>query len=299
MRVLRNIGDFIIGCFAYIIDCIKYGIGYVLSWFSEKVFLYAFPQTIDGNYILCIPRGPIRIIREFYKRKEFSWSLYFKTKRSHDKLPKAPAVLSSLYPSLFESKFPDPPERLHMTNYVLSFYPQLVEELFYQENIMVDVMRDFSMRNQLRMYADAGHATANKRSFFVNESNGLFVPSDKRILLREDITPVVNFLGEIYWQNIEDVLGHEIGHFIDWYYGWISTYDREFIEIYKRERGLVDAYSASTPSEYFATTAWLYARFPELSYQYIPDTINWFDKLYKKLSVENILFTSPRKIVNI
>lgn len=73
---------------------------------------------------------------------------------------------------------------------------------------------------------------------------------------------------------------HEIGHYIDWECGWVSS-TKEFLSIYKSE---VDVFKSvvttndnntSSATEYFAEAYQVYLEYPELLSKYCPNTYSY------------------------
>lgn len=241
---------------------------------------YPRPKTIDGRHIPALPRSPFKCIGDTRKRQEFAYAMYLATDRTHQLLPTAPALRANhAYPST-ESIFPDPPAPYAMLEHVLSYLPPIVTSDFVSEQMTLDIFRSASMNISIRHGEYYSDMNAKKCERAIRDTNGMFIPDERRIILREGTYPMILPDREVWWEHVEDILGHELGHFIDWFSGWTSAVDDSFNRVYVRERYMLDTYTASSSSEYFATACWITSRFPVLAERYIPRTCEWFGNFF-------------------
>ena len=118
-------------------------------------------------------------------------------------------------------------------------------------------------------------------------TNGLYCPRDGGIFIREGTFATQYWFGDHQWQNIEDVCGHEFGHYVDAIFDNLSEWDELFHEAYRIERAKLDSYSAADPREYFATTCWICSRYPRIAEKYIPQTAVYFRDLFAEGELGN------------
>lgn len=124
----------------------------------------------------------------------------------------------------------------------------------------------------------------------IGEVRGLFTTYFWGITVRDDIVAHRDKKGYADWENIEDVFGHEFGHFIDWLCGSPSQ-TQEFYDCWKREAHVLDSGASETPVEYFASSIWICHRFPIVAYKFMPQTKLFFDALNQDIPfiVKNVI----------
>ena len=170
---------------------------------------------------------------------------------------------------------------------------EIAEALF---SIVPDsIAEDFNMDDaEIRVCTADEFVEAFKKSFAANYvkkpsgfkakldaagTAGLYdsLPKDL-IRIRENITRTGKWarLWNGPWTYL-DVVGHELGHYVDSCCCKVSLKDG-FLEVFEKERHMFNWYCSSDPQEFFAEAFWTCCAYPETAEKYIPETKAWFDK---------------------
>lgn len=165
-----------------------------------------------------------------------------------------------------------------LETYVLNYLPLAVKQCWIEDDFEIMVVSDRIMKVS---YATSCRRNGKKLSRNRQASvNGLYIPMDEAIYVKEGIIPFAPTVEKYCWQSTEDICGHEIGHYVDEIFNFPSVDDRLFLEAYRTERHRVDSYSAADNREYFATTCWICRRYPRIARKYLPQTYHFFKVMF-------------------
>lgn len=223
----------------------------------------------------------MRVIEEHRNRvekKALAKELSFRSSLTHSELPVSPATREDgKQPNINRYGF-FPPMAKSIEGFVLSYMPYAVNYHWHNRGFDLKVVTMSAMSRVLRQDIDFCVSMQN----VILNVNGFFAPSQACIFLREDIQQTKPDRDCQYWQNVEDIGGHEMGHFIDWCWGYPSL-ENEFLSVYRKERARLDTYSASRSYEFFATACWICCRYPSNARRHIPTTYAWFNQFLKEI----------------
>lgn len=233
------------------------------------------------------------------RRKELGALLASLSGQTHSELPTAPATVQGGWPMPYESEWEEPPAPDAMLAFVLSFFPTALARDWEHFGAKIEALSDIGFLAML--YRFERHEGLGWSKKAIHTTNGLFDPFSPAIYVREGTFPFRSRLGFWAWQNVEDVCGHEMGHFVDWLAEDISLAP-EFERVWKSERFLLDNHEAADPREFFATACWICRRYPKASRLYLPEAHRWFreffsqaDKYDRLHPAEQIHFSEERR----
>lgn len=252
-------------------------------------------ENAYGGKVFVKPRSPRSVITDDRFARAMARELQLASLRTHGLLEKASPTLEHGLKPVFSERSNEPcpsdykrnpPSSAAVTEFALNFFPVEITECWNIYGGTLDILTDKALNALVSRSFRLGsrHKIAGLKTRDKDNVAGLYSKRDDRIVVRgsirqENQTRTLSAL----WQNVEDIAGHEFGHFMDYVAGWQSFSD-DFFMVFLEDRNIMDSYSASNPTEFFATTAWIAHRYQDIAKRYIPATFEWFCGLDDALS---------------
>lgn len=231
--------------------------------FAEAIKARKIPGHVKPRFLFRLPHV---MFADYRARRNLSNELGQASKRAHDRfIVKATNTIFRSYNDCLQE-------------YVLKYMPETVKACWEFDRFGIMLVSDGMMKAS---YAASARRNGEKVSKSMQRSvNGLYSPTDDMIYVKEGTFPFAPTYEKYCWQNVEDICGHEVGHYVDEIFDYPSIDDELFLEAYRTERYRVDSYSGTDNREYFATTCWICRRYPRIAQTYLPQTYHFFKVMF-------------------